>query len=63
MSPDMLVYRFPTGTEYRTGDVPKEGDVVTNAGERWVVVDVTENGESPCVVTLKAFEPAGSSGT
>ena len=64
MSPDMLAYRFPTGTEYRTGEVPKEGDVVTNGGERWLVVEVTESEvSSPCVVTLKAFDPAESSGT
>ena len=63
MTSQMLAYRFPAGTDHRTREVPKKGDVVTKAGERWVVVEVAENDDSPCVVTPKAFEPAGSSGT
>ena len=63
MSSEMLAYRFPTGTEYRMGEVPKRGDVLSDDGARWVVVDVTRNEGSPCVVTLKALEPVGSSGT
>ncbi len=61
MATPMLAYRFPTGTEYRTGEAPKRGDVITNAGGRWVVVDVTQDEDSYCVVTLKALEPAESS--
>jgi hypothetical protein len=43
MAPQLAVYRFPDGREYRTGDVPEEGDVVVKTGEQWTVASVSQD--------------------
>jgi len=55
MPSDTVAFRFPHGTEFRmTANRPRIGDVVTNNGREFVVVDVSEDVEGSVVATLGA---------
>ena len=59
----LIAFRFPSGTEFRTTDAPEVGDVLTNDGQEWVVVEVTTDGENLSVVlhpVEKAAEPGAA---
>ena len=53
MPSDTVAFRFPHRTEFRmTATRPRVGDVVTNNGHEFVVVDVSEDVEGSVVATL-----------
>lgn len=53
MPSDTVAFRFPHGTEFRlTANRPRIGEVVTNNGREFVVVDVSEDVEGSVVATL-----------
>ena len=54
----LIAFRFPSGTEFRTTDAPEVGDVLTNDGQEWVVVEVTTDGENLSVVLRPVEETA-----
>jgi hypothetical protein len=55
MPSDTVAFRFPHGTEFRmTANRPRVGDLVTNNGREFVVVDVSEDIEGSVVATLGA---------
>jgi hypothetical protein len=55
MPSDTVAFRFPQGTEFRmTSNRPRVGDLVTNNGCEFVVVDVSEDIEGSVVATLGA---------
>ena len=55
MPSDTVAFRFPHRTEFRmTATRPRVGDVVTNNGREFVVVDVSEDLEGSVVATLGA---------
>ena len=55
MPSDTVAFRFPRSTEFRmTATRPRVGDVVTNNGREFVVVDVSEDLEGSVVATLGA---------
>jgi hypothetical protein len=56
MATSVIAYRFPHGTEFRTTDAPKVGDVLGHDGREWVVVEVSTDGEDVSV-TLRPVEP------
>lgn len=57
MPSDTVAFRFPHLTEFRlTATRPRVGDVVTNNGREFVVVDVSEDVEGSVVATLGVTE-------
>jgi hypothetical protein len=55
MPSDTVAFRFPQGTEFRmTANRPRVGEVVTNNGREFVVLDVSEDVEGSVVATLRA---------
>ena len=53
MPSDTVAFRFPHRTEFRmTATRPRVGDVVTNNGHEFVVVDVSEDVQGSVVATL-----------
>ena len=59
MPSDTVAFRFPHRTEFRmTATRPRVGDVVTNNGREFVVVDVSEDFEGSVVATLGASKEA-----
>ena len=65
MPSDTVAFRFPHATEFRmTANPPRVGDVVTNNGREFVVVDVSEDLEGSVVATLgTSNDGAGGDGT
>ena len=64
MSSDVVAFRFPEGTQFRTStEPPRVGDVLRDAGRAWVVVAVGADDHGQTSVVLQpvpAQEPADS---
>ncbi len=61
MAPHLVVYCFPDGREYQTGEVSEEDDVVVKGGEQWAVASVGQDENGCFVVTLTVLDVDASS--
>jgi hypothetical protein len=59
MASDVVAFRFPDGTQFRTlSKLPEVGEALRSEGQSWTVIDVGTNVHGDVVVTL---EPAAES--